>query len=404
MPSGILDQLKFCRDKRFTGKLCAINLNGDSVDSLEGHCWNIYFYRGRLIGDSAGVHPLRRLRRQFSEQRIDLPEQIEHNVLTSLSISNLSFCAIGDLLTNRYLDREQAEGILMGSLIEVIFDILHYETIANLAHKPQLSYILESDLLQESNVPAILMKPDTVVETAIAQFKSWHTSGLIKYSPHLSPQIDDLDLLQDFLPVRTYQKIILLLEEDRTLRDIAVKIDEDVKILTKSLLGLCKKNVLSLRRATDIELDEKSLSTEIKEVGVTDFFIDSSVTSALFNRKLVAHISQNSSESSAIQNVMEKAGHEYLNLKESTEAFIAFLKCSPDLILLDNASATFNTQDFCDRLRRTAKFKNTPIVVLSKSDNIIERLRSNSVDYVSKPLSQQKIFSIMNKYIAQQAS
>jgi two-component system, chemotaxis family, response regulator PixG len=404
MPSGILDQLKFCRDKRFTGKLCAINLNGDSVDSLEGHCWNIYFYRGRLIGDSAGVHPLRRLRRQFSEQRIDLPEQIEHNVLTSLSINNLSFCAIGDLLANRYLDRDQAEGILMGSLIEVLFDILHYETIANIAHKPQLSYILESDLLQESNVPAILMKPDTVVETAIAQFKSWHSSGLIKYSPHLSPQIDDLDLLQNALPVKTYQKIILLLEEDRTLRDIAVKIDEDVKILTKSLLGLCKKNVLSLRRTIDIELNEKSLSTEIKEVGVTDFFIDSSATSALFSRKLVAHISQNSSESSAIQNVMEKAGHEYLNLKESTEAFLAFLKCSPDLILLDNASASFNTQDFCDRLRRTTKFKNTPIVVLSKSDNIIERLRSNSVDYVSKPLSQQKIFSIMNKYIAQQVS
>jgi two-component system, chemotaxis family, response regulator PixG len=404
MPSGILDQLKFCRDKRFTGKLCAINLNGDSVDSLEGHCWNIYFYRGRLIGDSAGVHPLRRLRRQFSEQRIDLPEQIEHNVLTSLSINNLSFCAIGDLLANRYLDREQAEGILMGSLIEVIFDILHYETIANLAHKPQLSYLLESDLLQEANVPAILMKPDTVVETAIAHFRSWHSSGLIKYSPHLSPQIDDLDLLQDTLPVKTYQKIILLLEEDRTLRDIAVKIDEDVKILTKSLLGLCKKNVLSLRRTIDIELNEKSLSTEIKEVGVTDFFIDSSVTSALFSRKLVAHISQNSSESSAIQNVMEKAGHEYLNLKESTEAFLAFLKCSPDLILLDNVSASFNTQDFCDRLRRTNKFKNTPIVVLSKSDNIIERLRSNSVDYVSKPLSQQKIFSIMNKYIAQQVS
>ncbi len=404
MPSGILDQLKFCRDKRFTGKLSVINLNGDSVDTLEGHCWNIYFYRGRLIGDSAGVHPLRRLRRQFSEQRIELPEQIEHNVLTSLSISNLSFCAIGDLLANRYLDREQAEGILMGSLIEVIFDILHYETIANIAHKPQLSYILESDLLQESNVPAILMKPDTVVENAIAQFKSWHASGLIKYSPHLSPQIDDLDLLQDFLPVRTYQKIILLLEEDRTLRDIAVKIDEDVKILTKSLLGLCKKNVLSLRRTTDIELNEKSLSTEIKEVGVTDFFIDSSATSTLCSRKLVAHISQNSSESSAIQNVMEKAGHEYVNLKESTEAFIAFLKCSPDLILLDNASATFNTQDFCDRLRRTSKFKNTPIVILSKSDSLIDRLRSNSVDYVTKPLSQQKIFSIMNKYITQQAS
>ncbi len=404
MPSGILDQLKFCRDKRFTGKLCAINLNGDSVDTLEGHCWNIYFYRGRLTGDSAGVHPLRRLRRQFSEQRIDLPEQIEHDVLNSLSINNLSFCAVGDLLTNRYLERDQAEGILMGSLIEVVFDILHYETIAHIANKPQLSYILESDLLQESNVPAILMKPETIVETAVAQFKSWQSSGLIKYSPHLSPKIEDLDLLQEILPVITYQKIFLLLEEDRTLRDLAVKIDEDVKILTKSLLGLCKKNVVSLRRTIDIELIEKSLSTDIKEVGIGELMVDGSATSVLFSRKLVAHITQNSSESSAIQNVMEKAGHEYLNLKESTEALIAFLKCSPDLILLDGSVIGLNTQEFCDRLRRTGKFKTTPIVVLSKSDSLLERLRSSSVDYVTKPLSQQKIFSIMNKHIAQQFS
>ncbi len=404
MTSGILDQLKFCRDKRFTGKLCVINLNGDSVDSLEGHCWNIYFYRGRLTGDSAGVHPLRRLRRQFSEQRIDLPEQIELDVLNSLSVNNLSFCAIGDLLANRYLEREQAEGILMGSLIEVVFDILHYETIASIANQPQPSYILESDLLQESNVPVILIKPETIVETAVAQFKSWQSSGLIKYSPHLSPQIEDLDLLQEISPVITYQKIILLLEEDRTLRDIAVKIDEDVKILTKSLLGLCKRNVISLRRTIDIELIEKSLSTEIKEIGIGELLVDGSSTSALFSRKLVAHITQNPSESSAIQNVMEKAGHEYLNLKESTEALIAFLKCSPDLILLDGSAMGLNTQDFCDRLRRTGKFKTTPIVVLSKNDSIMERLRGNSVDYVTKPLSQQKIFSIMNKHIAQQVS
>ncbi len=404
MPSGILDQLKFCRDKRFTGKLCAINLNGDSVDSLEGHCWNIYFYRGRLIGDSAGVHPLRRLRRQFSEQRIDLPEQIEINVLNSLNINNLSFCAIGDLLSNRYLDREQAEGILTGSLIEVLFDIFHYEAIAQISNKPQLSYILESDIVQESNVPVILMKPETIWETAFAQFQSWDSNGLLKYSPHLSPQIIDFDLLQELLPVRTYQKIILLVEEDRTLRDLSVKIDEDVKVLTKSLMGLCKKKVLSLRRTVDIELNEKSLSTDIKEVGVSDFLMDNTASSSLFNRKLIVHITQNSSETSAIQSVVERAGHEYMNLKESTQALITFLKCTPDLIVMDSSSAGINAPDLCDRLRRTAKFKTTPIVVLSKGDNIIERLRGTSVDYVAKPLSQQKIFSIMNKYIVQQAS
>jgi two-component system, chemotaxis family, response regulator PixG len=403
MPSGILDQLKFCRDKRFTGKLCAINLNGDSVDTLEGHCWNIYFYRGRLIGDSGGVHPIRRLRRQFSEQRIDLPEQIETDVLNSLSTNNLSFCAIGDLLANRYLDREQAEGILMGSLIEVLFDVFHYETIAQHSNKTQLSYMLEAEPLQESNVPAILLKPETIWEAAMMQFQSWESGGLLKYSPHLSPQINDLDLLKEMVPVRTYQKIILLLEEDRTLRDIAVKIDEDVRILTTSLMGLCQKKVVSLRRTIDIELIEKSLSTEIQEVGVASFFLESSTASAIFSKKLIVHLTQNPSETSAIQNVVEKAGHEYINLQESSQALITFLKYTPDLIVMDSSTAGINASDLCDRLRRTAKFKTTPIVVLSKGDSILGRLRSSSIEYISKPLSQQKIFSMMSKYILQQA-
>ena len=168
-------------------------------------------------------------------------------------------------------------------------------------------------------------------------------------------------------------------------------------------MGLCKKKVLLLRRTTDIEMIEKSLSTEIKEVGIADFLADGSNSSALFSKKLIAHLTQNPSETSAIQSVVERAGHQYINLRESTQALITFLKCSPDLIVLDGSSTGLNTQDFCDRLRRTRKFKTTPIVVLSKNESIIDRLRSNSVDYIAKPLSQQKIFSMMNKYIVQQA-
>jgi hypothetical protein len=61
-------QISFCSEKRFTGKLCITNLDGKNINDFDGNCWNIYFYRGRLVGDSAGIHPIRRLRRQFSQQ------------------------------------------------------------------------------------------------------------------------------------------------------------------------------------------------------------------------------------------------------------------------------------------------------------------------------------------------
>jgi two-component system, chemotaxis family, response regulator PixG len=408
MSSGILDQLKFCRNKHFTGKLCATSLHGDTVDSLEGHCWNIYFYRGRLVGDSAGVHPHRRLRRQFSEQQISLPEQIENNILKSLSFNYLSSDVVSQLLIDRYLEREQAEQILAGSLIEILFDILHYEAISQVTNTNQLSYILESDTNRELNVPAILMKPETIWEMALVQFKSWKTNGLIKYSPHLAPQINNLGLLQEILPVKTFEQIVLLLEKDRTLRDLAIKIDEEIIILTKSLLELCKKDAIILRKTIDIDLVEKKISTAIDEATVAGFLIHGTEIHGSrlplgFHKKLIVHLSQNPAESDAIQDVVEKAGHEYLNFRESTQALLTFLKCSPDLIVMDNSLAGIQAQDLCDRLRRTSKFKTTPIVLLSKNESMIERLRSHSIEYVSKPLSQQKIFSIMNKYIMQQA-
>jgi two-component system, chemotaxis family, response regulator PixG len=400
MPSGILEQLNFCRDKRFTGKLCVMNLNGDSVDTLQGHCWNLFFYRGRVIGDSAGVHPIRRLRRQFSGLRIDLPEEIESNVLSSLNLKNLSFCAISDLLINHYLERDQAEKIITGSLVEVLFDVIHYETISNLTNKPPLSYILESEPLQDNNVPVIMIKTEQVWAEATAQFKVWYDNGLIKYSPNLSPQVADLAAFKAQVNDKTYEKVLLLIEEDRTLRDIAVKIDEQLEILTKSLLSLCRKNVMALRRANDIEwADTKSLTTDIKEVGTSGFFFEQPLSP---DKKLVIHLTDNYKETTVIQATVEQSGHQYINLQDCSQALISFLKFNPDLILIDAAAAGVKAQEMCDLLRATGKFKRTPIVVLSQQETIIDRLRNNAAEYVVRPLSHQKIFSLMNKYLTPQ--
>jgi two-component system, chemotaxis family, response regulator PixG len=399
MLSVILDQLRFCHSKRFTGKLCATSLYGDAVDSLEGHCWNIHFYRGRLIGDSNGIHPLRRLQRQFLKQRISLPEEVENNILKSLSFNCLSFDAVSQLVLDQYLDREQAEKILAASLIEVLFDIFHYEALAKVTNKNQLLYILESNPSQELNLPDILMKPEIIWETALLQFQLWEANELLEYSPHLSPQVNTLDLSQEILPTKIFQNIVLHLEGSPTLRDLAVKIDEEVIFLTKSLLELSKENAVFLRQTTDIDLIDKKLRTEIEHTNIYNFSMDGSDLPIVSQKKLIVHLTQNSTESWVIQNIVEKAGHKYLNCREYTQALLTFLKCSPDLIVMDNASAGIPAPDLCDRLRRTNKFKTTPIVMISKGSSIIEHLRSNSVDYVCKPLSQQKIFSFMNKYV-----
>jgi two-component system, chemotaxis family, response regulator PixG len=401
MLSGIIDQLKFCRNQRFTGKLCASSLSGNTVDDLEGHCWNIHFYRGRLIGDGAGIHPLRRFRRQFSQQRIDLPIEVENNILKLLRTNYLGFEIVTDLLTNRHLDLDQGENILSGSLVEVLFDILHYEAISQTFNTSQLSYFLEKDASQNLQMPRILLKTETVWMEALQQFQLWDNNGLLRYSPHLLPQINNLEVLRKQLSVKTLEKTISLLEDNRTLRDLAVKIDEEIIVLTKSLVAISKKNGLTLLRTIDIDLVEKKLSTAIDDETISKFLVHGSGVLTAFSKKLIVHLTQNPVEISAIKGFVEEVGHDYLNLPESTQALLTFLKCSPDLIVIDNASIGINAQDLCDRLRRTGKFKNTPIVMLGKkNEGLIERLRSYSIDHVAKPLNQQKIFSMINKHIA----
>jgi hypothetical protein len=164
MSSGILQQLQFCSNKRFTGKLSVISLDGSSIDNLQGHCWNLFFYRGRLVGDSVGVHPIRRMRRQFSRLSINLPPSIEDELLSSAGVKNRNYFGIGELLANQYIDRDQAEQIIAGSLIEVLFDIFQYEAIAQINEKSRLSCILENDKPDEVSVPSVLLKPEPVWE------------------------------------------------------------------------------------------------------------------------------------------------------------------------------------------------------------------------------------------------
>jgi two-component system, chemotaxis family, response regulator PixG len=405
MSSGILQQLQFCSNKRFTGKLSVISLDGSSIDNLQGHCWNLFFYRGRLVGDSVGVHPIRRMRRQFSRLSITLPPSIEDELLSSAGVKNRNYFGISELLANQYIDRDQAEQIIAGSLVEVLFDIFQYEAIAQINEKSRLSCILENDKPDEVSVPSVLLKPEPVWEKALDQLLIWKERGLMKYSPNLCPEIHDYIKFQAIVSEKTYTKIVNLLDSDRTLRDIATKIDEDVSIIAKGLSKYHDKRVLSFHRIADISPTGKRLSTNIQGHG-SDVFNEFSAALTASKRKLVAHLGNNDPEKRAIQSIVEKAGHDYINMQEPTEAMLALLRSTPAMIVVDSAFQ-MNAYDFCSQLRRTNKFRETPIILLSEGDSMLGWMRTRMSSYnetIAKPISHQKIFKVVDKYLLKAAS
>ncbi len=375
------------------------SFDGNNINDFEGNSWNIYFYRGRLVGDNAGIHPIRRLRRQLSQQQVDLPDSSDDSFFSEQELQEPNYLAIKKLLTANYIDREQAEQMIVGSLLEVFFDILQIEDKAIIQKKSLPVYILQASQNEDFLLPEVLIQPQVILQKAILIFRTWCDHKFIKYSPHLTPYVDSYLKLQQFLPVKTYEKIAYLLNNEHTIRDIAVKIGEDVEPIMKTILRYQDLQIVSLRLMSDIDITTNKLVTAINTKKESSIFGD---LKSLENDILVAHLSNNELEVQTIQTIVENAGHGYINLQEASQVFLTLLKYQPALILVDNIASSINSHSLCSQLRRTAKFRNTPIIFLSsdraKMSWTIDRT-SHPNEYISKPFSHQKIFTVLDKYI-----
>ena len=63
-----------------------------------------------------------------------------------------------------------------------------------------------------------------------------------------------------------------------------------------------------------------------------------------------------------------------------------------------------NGYEICSQLRKLSFFKNTPIVILTGNDGIIDRVRAKmvgSTDFLGKPAQTDKVLATIDKYVIQ---
>ena len=63
-----------------------------------------------------------------------------------------------------------------------------------------------------------------------------------------------------------------------------------------------------------------------------------------------------------------------------------------------------NGYEICSQLRKLSVFRNTPIVILTGNDGIVDRVRAKMVgasDFLSKPVKQEVVLEVIRKYTKQ---
>lgn len=360
------------------------------VTEPRGQWWSLYFHLGHLIGEAGGVHPVRRWYRQIyqhcpqlSMNSVSFPAEMGHQCR--------NYASLAEMLRHKKILRQQMLGVVQGSIAEVLFDILQQEQTLRDRQITQLTYnYLPEDTLYNS--PLVFIQPDRAWQQARQTWVSWQQAGLADISPNMVPVIQQPKQLQQQISPVAYQSLINLVDGKRTLRDLALKLRQEPLPLTLSIIPYVRRGLMKLVEVTDTEDNVTSSTTAARQP-----------TSPQSTAPLIAYIDDSSREGQIMGQILTKAGYRYISLQNSVLALPMLLEHKPSLIFLDLVMPIANGYEICAQIRRTSMFKDTPVIIFTGNDGIIDRVRAKMVratEFLAKPIEPKKVLAAVRKYLS----
>lgn len=352
---------------------------------------------GRLLWVNSEEHRWRRWQRL--SQRF-FPQVNWRAIAATLAISptdptNLwEYDLLAALLRQGHIPPTLASQLLEASLIESLVDLL-------LSPQPNLS--IRSESLAAGTDSFCLANGLALLNQAQQQWQQWLDAGLGSYSPNLAPRIQNGDELQRLTSPQTYQALVNLLTGQQTLRDIASLTNQDLKLLTQTLAAYAQQGLIGLDPLADTPAPVALASTSANFVpSSANGTLDTLAPSPGAKQPLIVCIDDNAKVCEMMGKILQAAGYRYLSVLDSIEALPILLEHKPDLIFLDLVMPVASGYEVCSQIRRIAALKQTPIVILTGNDGIIDRIRSKSsgaTDFISKPPEVSKVLSTVRRYV-----
>ena len=375
----LVDRLQRLTQEQFNGKL-DVKLNGDLS-------WSLYFCYGRLFWATGGYHANRRWQRYLTQHCSGIsPSTVE--VSDTNEIGAGQYKALRGLVRQQRITQQQAIALITNAVAEVLFDILQQASLEELRYIPTPQKILE--------FPLHLIPTEVVLKQALQTWDSWQKLGLAKYSPNLAPVLRQRSQLQEQTSAAVYQNFVILINGKNTLRDLAAKKKQDVLLLTRSLLPYIRQGSIGLVQVEDLA----AVTGTAKAVNAPP------TTPPVAKQELsplVACVDDSPQTCKTMEQIFTQEGFRFIGIQNSAEALPILIQQKPDLIFLDLVMPVVNGYELCSQLRRVSMFANTPIVILTGSDGLVDRVRAKNVgatDFVTKPIDSQKLLAVPHQYLS----
>ena len=340
----------------------------------QGTQWHFYLYLGGIVYATGGVHPLRRWQRNLITNLPQIPfdpSSLQEELTQQEADLNDSIWEYEQLtiwVKHNTITPEQAKKAILFSLTEILFDLTQGKEV--------VCHINQNNILSPQLEP---VEPEGLIITTQKLWKDWQQANLAERSGNLAPIILQPKQLEETTSISAYQSLCKLLNGNRTLRDLAVQLRTSPLQLTCSLLPYIQSGIFGLVEVADLLELLPSGNLDIDHQG---------------DRPLIACVDDSPMVSHMMERIISLAGYRYLGINKPWDAVKALLDSKPDLIFLDVVMPKISGYDLCAQLREHQEFEQIPIIFLTSSNGLIDRLRAKMVgssDFVKKTIDADEL-------------
>ncbi|MBD2165853.1 response regulator [Calothrix membranacea FACHB-236] len=371
----LLDEFKTSIKIQYSGRL--------NVKSSHNSQWTFYYHLGQIVWATGGNHPYRRLYRYVMQNcpHIEMNKLLLHVEDTS---SDYWGYRLLEILYKKYqVTLQQIDTIIRGTISEVLFDLAQHLNRASLLYERHQEVILTA--------PNDFTSSNIIIQQIQESWNIWSKAGLATFSPHLAPIIRKPEQLQQMVSPTVYKNFANLMNGKYTLWDLAVKMNQSILSITRSLLPYIRQGIIELIAVPDFSLP----TTELRN--------SSNVTPLKkLTSPLIACVDDSPQVGKLLQEILISNGFRFINIQEPLQALPILIQHKPDLIFLDLIMPGVNGYELCAQLRRSSALSKTPVVILTGSDGLFDKVRSKvfgATDFVTKPIEVDKLLERVRQYL-----
>jgi chemotaxis family two-component system response regulator PixG len=345
------------RQLRFSGQLV--------LTGLMGQKWIFHLHLGHLIYATGGTHPVKRWHRNLTTYmpQIDSEPSTWQDELAGIAAENFNICWQYQLLCawveQQKIAREQAVRTIWSTLVEVLFDVTQAKGV---------TYELKQEQLLSAKL--VLIDAQQAIAETDRQWQVWKAAKFAQYSLNKAPTVKNSDQLQQSTSAHIYQTLSQLLNGQQTLRDLTVQMKRDALTVTRSFLPYIQSGLVELVHIPDLPSP-----------------VFHAPMPAELHTPLIACVDDSPMICEVMKQIVTASGYRFVGINDPLRAIGALLALKPDLIFLDLMMPHTNGYELCEKLRKLAVFRSTPILILTGNDGIIDRVRAKmvgSTDFLSK--------------------